>query len=672
MTAYIREELIGQNLIELIVIPEYRDLAVSHMMEEYTKPYELILRRKDGSEFSVEIVAQSILWKADKIRVAAARDITDRKKAEMELKESEEKYRLLFERANDAIFLMDGDVFIDCNPETLEMYGCKYDEIVGKTPYDYSPEYQPDGSLSKDKAIDLINASLRGEIKTFEWIHTKKSGEVFNAEVSLNRIVIKNKDYVQAIVRDITERKLAEKALQESNEKYKRLANATFEGIGYTYQGQIVETNSRIAEMYGYAEDEFKNLELKNLVYPDDLSLVMDHIKKNDETPYEHRAVRKDGSIFYIEARGRAVEVDNKKMRLTILRDITERKNYEITLAASELKFRNIFNSSSDGILVSDFDQNILAVNQIILDLTNAEEAQIRSRKAFDFIADKYIPEIQQRLKILEKGKDTPAFEIEIKLGKNILLPVEINSKVIDFENRKAILTILRDISERKQMQRKIMQTIIQTEEKERNHFAKELHDGLGPLLSTMNIYMGILKDSKDKERRETAIERIQASVEEAILSIRQISNSLSPHVLQNFGLSEAIRNFCSRLTDIKAIKIKFTSNLEKRLDRNIELSLFRVVAELINNSIKYSGAGLIKIVIHMEKNSLTVDYSDNGKGFNIEETLKSTRSMGLHNIYNRINSLNGTVELTSQPGKGMKAGIRFKIKENKWKDAFN
>jgi signal transduction histidine kinase len=289
-------------------------------------------------------------------------------------------------------------------------------------------------------------------------------------------------------------------------------------------------------------------------------------------------------------------------------------------------------------------------------------EEEIISKKVDEFVAKQYLPEIQNRMKLLYKGKPPTAFEIEINLGKDLLLPVEINSKVIDYENKKAILTILRDISERKQMQHKIMQTIIQTEEKERNHFAKELHDGLGPLLSTMNIYMGILKDSEDEERRQTAIERIQSSVEEAILSIRQISNSLSPHVLQNFGLPEAISNFCSRLKDIKDIKIKFNSNLEKRLNKNIELSLFRVIVELINNSIKYSGASLLKIHIHKEKRTLKVEYTDNGKGFNIEETLKSTKSMGLHNIYNRINSLNGTVNLTSQPGKGMKADIKFII----------
>jgi PAS domain S-box-containing protein len=349
-------------------------------------------------------------------------------------------------------------------------------------------------------------------------------------------------------------------------------------------------------------------------------------------------------------------------MRLTILRDITERKNYEMSLAASEQKFRNIFNSSSDGIVVTDFDQNILAANQIILDYTKMDEKQIRSKKVYDFILKKFMPDIQKRMQQLKKGDTVSSFELDIFLNEDLTIPFEINSKVIVFENKPAIMTILRDISERKQMQQKIIQTIIRTEETERSRFAKELHDGLGPLLSTMNIYMGVVADTTDKKRFETAVNRIQNSVEDAIQSIQQISNNLSPHILQNFGLPEAIRNFFSRLKDIKNIEFNFKSNLDKRLEQNIELALYRVIVELINNSVKYSGAGLIEITIHMRRNMLKVDYTDNGKGFDVDKTIRDTKSMGLHNIYNRINSLNGNVELTSLPGKGMKAQIVLKI----------
>ena len=665
-TGYSRQELLNMTVMDLD--RSYPTLkSLQEMWKDILPDQSIKIEgkhiKKDGSEFPAEISISVIALNTGKHILGLTRDISDRKKAEEEIRESEEKYRLLFEKANDSIFLMDGARFIDCNPETLLMYGCEYNEIVGKTPYDFSPEFQPDGLRSERKALKLIRASLKGEIKTFEWVHTRKNGENFFAEVNLNRITLNNKNYIQAIVRDITARKLSEAALQESNAKYKRLANATFEGIGYSYKGQIIETNSRIIQMYGYTEDEFKKLELKDLVYPEDLPVVMKHIASNDESPYEHRAIRKDGSIFYIEARGKTVEIDNKIMRLTILRDITERKNYELNLAASEQKFRNIFNTSSDGIIVSDFELNILAANQIICEFEKLDETQIRTKKINDFMAKHSIPDMQKLIQMHKRELQVPVLDMEIVKYNGDVFPVEISSKVIDYENKKAILLLLHDISERKQVQQRIIQAIIQTEEKERSHFAKELHDGLGPLLSTMNIYAGTLRDSKDESRRKIAIDRIKSSIEEGILSIRQISNSLSPHVLQNFGLTEAIKNFYTKLIDIKKIEFKFKSNLTDRLNQNVELTVYRVIVELINNSLKYSGAGIITIAIFLEKKLLKVSYSDNGKGFDIEKTLEGTMSMGLHNIYNRIHSLNGKVELTSREGKGMKAVIQLKIK---------
>lgn len=431
-------------------------------------------------------------------------------------------------------------------------------------------------------------------------------------------------------------------------------------------QGRIVEVNQQACQQTGYTREELLQKTVMELdsSYPtlESAMELWNGMQKERSVKTEGGHVKKDGSTFPVEINISTIELDNGKHILGFARDISDRKKAEEALIASEEKFRNIFNSSSDGIVVTDFDQNILAANQIMLDYSGMNEKQIRSKKVYDFISKKYMPDIQKRMQQLKKGDTVTSFELEIYLNEDLTIPFEINSKVIVFENKPAIMAIMRDISERRQMQQKIMQTIIRTEETERSRFAKELHDGLGPLLSTMNIYMGILSDTTDKKRFETAVNRIQNSVDDAIQSIQQISNNLSPHILQNFGLPEAIRNFFTRLKDIKNIEFNFKSNLDKRLDQNIELALYRVIVELINNSVKYSGAGLIGITIQKKSNMLKVDYSDNGKGFDVGKTIQDTRSMGLHNIYNRINSMNGKVELTSLPGKGMKAQIGLNI----------
>ncbi len=213
----------------------------------------------------------------------------------------------------------------------------------------------------------------------------------------------------------------------------------------------------------------------------------------------------------------------------------------------------------------------------------------------------------------------------------------------------------------RRMSEKRILNTVINTEEKERQRFSKDLHDGLGPLLSSAKMSLSALSSGgRTPQEQEAIVQNINYVIDEAIRSVREISANLSPHILNNFGLSRAISNFINKLAHGEA-RVAFDTNLrEERFDSDIEVILYRVVCELINNSLKHSGALLIRIRLRYENHILALDYSDDGCGFVPGE--QKGQGMGISNIRSRISSLKGTFLLDSAPGEGMQAKIRIQI----------
>jgi len=160
-------------------------------------------------------------------------DISRERRIENDLLASEARYRTLFETATDAIFIMKGDKFIDCNGPTLKMFGCKRDEIIGQPPFRFSPPFQPDGCDSKIKAREKIKAALDGYPQTFEWRHWQLDKTEFDAEVSLNRMDIENETFLLAIVRDITQRKQAEDAIIKAEHEKEVILDSLVEHVVY-------------------------------------------------------------------------------------------------------------------------------------------------------------------------------------------------------------------------------------------------------------------------------------------------------------------------------------------------------------------------------------------------------------------------------------------------------
>ena len=216
---------------------------------------------------------------------------------------------------------------------------------------------------------------------------------------------------------------------------------------------------------------------------------------------------------------------------------------------------------------------------------------------------------------------------------------------------------------QRQLLNKRILTAVLRTEEKARSRFSKELHDGLGPLLSSARMSLSALsREERSADQREI-IDNTTYVIDEAIRSLREISNNLSPHVLNDFGLARGVQNFIDKSAAMHDAKIRFTTNLRtERYDTDIEVILYRVICELINNSLKHAACTSINLSLSQNGSELALDYTDDGRGFNPQAMMDC--GMGLSNISSRINSLGGTFGISSAKGKGMRAAIRVNTQQ--------
>lgn len=215
----------------------------------------------------------------------------------------------------------------------------------------------------------------------------------------------------------------------------------------------------------------------------------------------------------------------------------------------------------------------------------------------------------------------------------------------------------------RRLLENRLLTAVLRTEERSRASISRDLHDGLGPLLSSAKMSLSALSRAELNDKDQTTLHNTIAVIDEAIRSLREISNNLSPHVLNSFGLARGIKNFVDRTAALHDVKIEFVTPLrDERFDSNIEVIIYRVICELINNSLKHSGCTTINISLTLSNSRIAAVYSDNGCGFSVKE--KQNCGMGLSNMKSRISSLGGSLRINSKPGGGMSAHFEVSIED--------
>lgn len=457
---------------------------------------------------------------------------------------------------------------------------------------------------------------------------------------------------------------------QENFLKEKLFTDAVIDsvpGLLYLYdaEGRLKRWNKKHTEITGYSDEELNNFYVLDWYKgnPDDCQKIATELKRTLEVGYgasEANLTTKDGSqvSFYFTAV--RLVIDQKVYFTGIGIDITDRKKAIEEIIYNEQRLRVLSDASFEGILFSE-NGIIFDVNNQLLSLIGYSREEVIGHRIIDFVKVESQEDVKQ--KILTNYGDAYELLVNRKDGGTIIF--ESRARTIKKDNRNIRVSVIRDITERKRLEKELLNSVINTEEKERLNFSQELHDGLGPLLSAAKIYVQWLERPDSKADKVSTIRDIDNLLDEAIHSIREISFKLSPHILQNYGLMEALDAFLMKIRNNYKINVELHAEMLPRINELVETIIYRILCECLNNTLKHAGATSIKIFIEKTDEILFVFYSDDGRGFDVEEKLKDKQGLGLPNMRSRLNSINGKINFQSSPGQGTNIYIKVVLPDS-------
>jgi PAS domain S-box-containing protein len=360
---YSREELLQLSPLD-ITMPEFAVRVSDHVRETLEKGsgvFETVHLTKDGAEIPIELTTQLFIHEGNTGIMGVARNISERRKAEDALRASEERFRVLFETANDGIILIDNLKIIDCNSKALELFGCSSkQDIIGHDPGEFSPESQPDGSNSKISGMERTRAALEGKPQRFNWLHLRKDGTPFHVEVALSAFTLRGQTYVEAIVRDISRRRGMLEELNRTSEdaevRFKH-SESTFQTIAENTKDVIWKLDTRtlrftyvspsVRSLRGITVTEAMSESLKDSVDPSSydkilklLPLRIQQLRDGNEEVRSRTDVvqqkRKDGSWVTVEVVTTMITDENNEVIeiLGVSRDATDRRKAEAIQSA--------------------------------------------------------------------------------------------------------------------------------------------------------------------------------------------------------------------------------------------------------------------------------------------------------------------------------------------------
>jgi|GEM_PF-921741 len=433
-----RLHFVVQDIKSIVVVPIVSESSVIGFLG-----FDSTRRKKVWSEYIISLL---------KIVADIFANAIIRNNMLIELKESASWYKAIFEYANDAIFLMEDGIFVDCNTKALKMFGCKKEDLIGQSPAKFSPFFQPGGGVSNEEALKKIKNALSGKAQFFEWTHMRQDGSLFDTEVSLSKVKIDKKRYIHAIVRDVTERKNMEKLLRKERESlYSILQKAPYGVVVADKKGRYTYMNPEFTTITGYTihdiptgrdffykafTEEGIREEIKN-VWKADISV------KGVERTFEVKC--KDGQVKNINFRPTLLDDGSVVLMIS---DITEKKQ------AEEL-FKTLADNSPVGVFIIQ-DGVIKFVNPHFERATGYEESELLGKDSMFLVMPEDRGFAKKRAIEMLKNKKILPYEIRVLTKKGETMWILQSLTSIRFKGRSAVLGSFVNITEKKQMEEKL------------------------------------------------------------------------------------------------------------------------------------------------------------------------------------------------------------------------
>lgn len=379
------------------------------------------------------------------------------------ISETEKKFQSIFNNSTEAIVLLDKERFIDCNASAEKLFGFPRKKIIGNTPGFFSPEYQPGNKLSSELASNLIASTLADKPQKFEWLHINNLGNIIYTDISLSKVKIDDKEFVIGFLHDITERKLMEVALYESEQNYRSIFDSAPVGI---YQSSVdakfIEVNNALVRLLGYdSAGDLRNVNIAEDIYfrkEERESLIGEFEPTGYVSDREVQWKKKDGTVIWIQLNAFSVKDDrgNTKHFEGFVRDITSRKLAEEKLKESETRYRNLVESINDIVFALNKEGLITFISSGVEKTTGYKPEELTDNFFAEYIhPDDRTQAIKNFQNLSVKGSAQNEYRIITKSGKYKYVNAS-STGIFNESGFAGIRGVLTDINEKRESEEKL------------------------------------------------------------------------------------------------------------------------------------------------------------------------------------------------------------------------